>query len=58
VPVVAVTALMGVVETRYGSGAMLLTEAGLGAVSALGYALVAYLWRPEAEGVTAALAAA
>jgi MFS family permease len=58
VPVVAVTALLGVVETQHGSGGMLLTEGGLGVLSALAYAALAWAWRPQTVAADAALAAA
>jgi MFS family permease len=47
-PVVLVTALVGVVQSRAGSNAMLLTEAGLGVASVAFYAVLATLWRPAA----------
>jgi len=57
VPVSVVTMIIGGVETRHGSTAMLLTEAGI-AIVALGlYTLVASLWRPT-ESPAAQLAAA
>ncbi len=57
-PVVAMTALVGVVQTRHGSNAMLLTEAGTAVVVIAGYALLAYLWRPQSPQFPAALMAA
>jgi MFS transporter, PAT family, beta-lactamase induction signal transducer AmpG len=48
VPVVIVTMLIGAVQTRSGSTAMLLTEAGLGVVSVALYAVLASRWRPAA----------
>jgi MFS transporter, PAT family, beta-lactamase induction signal transducer AmpG len=58
VPVVAMTAIVGVVQTRHGSSAMLLTEAGAAVVSIAAYAALAYAWRPAGEGGNVALAAA
>ena len=57
-PVVVVTVLVGWVQTRYGSSAMLLTEAGLGALSVAGYAALAWLWRPQGARALPALAPA
>ncbi len=57
-PVVVVTVLVGWVQTRYGSSAMLLTEAGLGVLSVAGYAALAWVWRPDASGAIVALAPA
>jgi len=48
VPVVVVTMIIGAVQTRAGSTAMLLTEAGLGVVSVAIYALLVVVWRPPA----------
>lgn len=56
-PVVVVTVLVGAVQTRHGSAAMLLTEAGLAVVSLTGYALLAWWWRPGAAAPLPALAA-
>jgi MFS family permease len=47
-PVVVVTMLIGAVQARAGSTAMLLTEAGLGVVSVALYALLVVVWRPRA----------
>jgi MFS family permease len=58
VPVVAMTALVGWVQTRHGSSAMLLTEAGVGAVSVAAYAALAWAWRPQDGSAAASLAAA
>jgi len=51
VPVVVVTMIIGAVQTRAGSSAMLLTEAGLGVVSVALYALLLVVWRPAPEGL-------
>jgi MFS family permease len=48
VPVVLVTLILGAVQSRAGSIAMLLTEAGLGVVSILLFALLVVAWRPRA----------
>ena len=47
VPVVIVTLLIGAVQVRYGSMAMLLVEAGLGGASVAGYAVLVSTLRPE-----------
>ena len=52
-PVAVVTVLIGWVQTRHGSSAMLLTEAGLGAASVAVYGLVLWFWRPQANPNTA-----
>ena len=58
-PLVVMVAVVGWVQARHGSTAMLLTEAGVAAVSVAGYAALAYAWRPEEERVAmAALAGA
>jgi len=54
VPVVAMVAVVGWVQTRHGSTAMLLTEAGIGVVSVGAYAALAYAWRPEAASSSSA----
>ena len=46
VPVVVVTMIIGAVQTRAGSIAMLLTEATLGVVSVALYGLLIVVWRP------------
>ena len=46
VPLLLVTVLLGQAEARMGVNGMLLTEAGLGAVSAAAYAALAWRWRP------------
>jgi len=46
VPVVLVTMIIGAVQTRAGSTAMLLTEAALGVVSVALYGLLIVVWRP------------
>jgi len=46
-PVVIVTMLIGAVQARYGSVAMLLVEAGLGVVSVAAYAVLVLILRPE-----------
>jgi MFS family permease len=51
VPVVAVIALLGLVQPKHGSSGMLLTEAALGVISMAAYAVLAWLWKPA--GVTA-----
>jgi PAT family beta-lactamase induction signal transducer AmpG len=48
-PVVLVTVLVGVVQTRHGSNAMLFVEAGLGTISVAVYALLVSVWRPRAS---------
>jgi MFS transporter, PAT family, beta-lactamase induction signal transducer AmpG len=48
VPVIVVTMILGAVQARAGSGAMLLTEAGLGVVSIALYTLLVLAWRPAA----------
>ena len=45
-PVVVVTVLVGAVQTRYGSTAMLLTEAGLAVAAVAAFTLLVWLWRP------------
>jgi hypothetical protein len=49
-PVVAVTFLLGVAQPRYGSTGMMTIEAMLGIGSAIGYGLVASLWRADRRG--------
>jgi thiazole synthase ThiGH ThiG subunit len=46
VPVVVVTMIIGAVQTRAGSTAMLLAEAGLGVGSVALFALLIAAWRP------------
>ena len=46
-PVVVVTVFVGSVQTRHGSTAMLLTEAGLAVAAVAAYSLLAWLWRPS-----------
>jgi PAT family beta-lactamase induction signal transducer AmpG len=48
-PLIVVTMLIGAVQVRHGSSAMLLVEAGLGAASVVIYALIVAAWRPRAE---------
>jgi PAT family beta-lactamase induction signal transducer AmpG len=50
VPVVAVIALLGLVQPKHGSSGMLLTEATLGVVSMVAYVLLAWLWKPAGAG--------
>ena len=50
VPVVVVTMIIGAVQTRAGSTAMLLTEAALGVVSVGLYGLLIMFWRPRTSG--------
>lgn len=58
-PVVVMVAVVGWVQTRHGSTAMLLVEAGVAAVSITAYSALAYVWRPdEVRGPTVGLAAA
>ena len=58
-PLVAMLPIVGWVQTRHGSTAMLLCEAGVALVSVAGYAALAYAWRPEAaNGLTAGLVGA
>jgi MFS family permease len=47
-PVVVVTMIIGAVQTRAGSTAMLLAEAGLGVVSIALYGILVIAWRPRA----------
>ena len=58
VPVVAMTALVGLVQVRQGSSAMLLVEAGLAVASVAAYSLLAWLWRPAPEVLATAAATA
>jgi MFS family permease len=51
-PVVVVTMIIGAIQARAGSTAMLLTEAGLGVVSVAFYAALVTAWRPSAEAST------
>jgi hypothetical protein len=46
-PVVIVTMLIGAVQVRHGSKAMLLVEAGLGVFSVAAYAILVRTLRPE-----------
>jgi MFS family permease len=48
-PVVVVTMLIGGVQARHGSTAMLLAEAGLGVASVGLYAVLVSVWRPQPE---------
>jgi PAT family beta-lactamase induction signal transducer AmpG len=48
VPVVVVTMIIGAVQTRAGSTAMLLAEAGLGVVSIALFSVAVVAWRPPA----------
>jgi MFS transporter, PAT family, beta-lactamase induction signal transducer AmpG len=48
IPVVLVTLLIGAIQVRHGSRAMLLVEAGLGVASVAGYAALVSHLRPEA----------
>jgi MFS family permease len=52
-PVVLVTMLIGAVQVRHGSSAMLLVEAGLGAASLLLFVLIVSAWRPAVEPTAA-----
>jgi predicted MFS family arabinose efflux permease len=52
-PVVIVTMLIGTVQVRYGSKAMLLVEAGLGVLSVACYAVLVRALRPERSLVLA-----
>jgi MFS family permease len=56
VPVVAVTALVGLVQVRAGSQAMLVAEAGLAVASVAAYSLLAWLWRPSQAPLATAAA--
>jgi predicted MFS family arabinose efflux permease len=56
VPTVAMTALVGLVQTRQGSTAMLLAEAALAALAVAAYSLLAWLW-PAARAPVAAVVA-
>jgi MFS transporter, PAT family, beta-lactamase induction signal transducer AmpG len=51
-PVVVVTMILGAIQARAGSTAMLLTEAGLGVVSVGFYALLVTAWRAPTEAST------
>ena len=54
-PLVVMIPVVGWVQTRHGSTAMLLCEAGVAVISVAGYAALAYAWRPEAaRGLTVA----
>lgn len=58
-PLVVMVAVVGWVQARHGSSAMLLTEAGVALVAVAGYAALAYAWRPEEErGLSEGLATA
>ena len=57
-PVSVVTVVVSAVETRQGSTAMLLAEAGIAAVAMALYIAVASLWRPKRVSTTTELAAA
>jgi MFS family permease len=46
-PLVVMVAVVGAVQTRRGSSAMLYTEAGVAAVAVAVYAALAYAWRPQ-----------
>jgi MFS family permease len=48
-PLVMMVMVVGWAQSKYGSSAMLLTEAGVAVISVAGYAALAYLWRPEAS---------
>lgn len=56
VPLVAITALLGVVSAPYGSNGMMLTEAAFSLASALLYGGLAWLWRPRELAGTPSLA--
>jgi PAT family beta-lactamase induction signal transducer AmpG len=58
VPVVAITALVGLVQVRGGSSAMLTTEAGLAVAAVAAYSLLAWLWRPAPQMLATVAAAA
>lgn len=49
VPLVLVTMLIGAVQVRHGSNAMLFTEAALSVAAVAIYALVVAIWRPATE---------
>jgi len=53
IPVVAGIAAVGAIQTRFGSNAMLLGEAGLAIVSMAVYAMVIFCIKPEAAAVEA-----
>ena len=55
-PVVVVTVFVGGVQTRHGSTAMLLVEAGLAVAAVAAYSLLAWLWRPASANVAAVTA--
>jgi len=57
-PVSVVTVVVSAVETRQGSTAMLLAEAGIAAVAMALYITMASLWRPKRVSTTTELAAA
>jgi len=50
IPVVAMTVIVGRVQTAHGSNAMLLAEALAGFISIAGYAALAWFWKPAASG--------
>jgi hypothetical protein len=57
VPLLLATVLLGQAEARLGVDGMLLTEAGLGAVSVAAYAGLAFFWRPTPSAPLAAVPA-
>lgn len=58
VPAVTMTALVGLVQTRQGSTAMLLAEAAAAALAVAAYSLLTWLWRVTPAPVAGAPAAA
>jgi Na+/melibiose symporter-like transporter len=55
-PVVVMLMVVGRVQTAHGSTAMLLTEAGVAAVSLAAYSLLAWLWKPARDETAPAFA--
>jgi len=51
IPLVAMTLVVGGVQTAHGSNAMLMVEAVAAVISLAGYAALAWLWKPGAVGV-------
>jgi MFS transporter, PAT family, beta-lactamase induction signal transducer AmpG len=56
VPVVGMTLVVGAVQTRAGSSAMLLAEAGLAMAAIGGYAALAWWWKPASASAATAYA--
>ena len=54
-PVVVMTMVVGWVQTRQGSTAMLLTEASVAVIAITAYAVLAYVWRSTHEVALPAL---